>query len=1589
MKKGLILFSILISVVFAAGCEVLDGYELTPVENGESYVFSGETTYTYFIGDELPDYTEIVSLKNGDTVLTIDEEMIDSSNVDLTTVGTYELYFSYKVSEDETVEYTVTITVLDRKKPVVLLTGEDEMTIEVMTDFIDPGYIGYYTDGIEAIVVVKGEVNTSVVGEYELTYEVVEGEVSNSLTRTIHVVDTTGPTIHLNGSNMQYVHVGDSFVDYGVTTTDNYDTDIEVIVQHQVNTNIIGEYEITYQAVDDYGNLSEILDKKVIVTEMEVPSIDIVGGNNNTIEVFSTYQYPEVNVYDDYYSFEDGVFLRTGDVDTNTIGDYEVTYTYTDEEDNVLTKILTVHVVDTENPVITLNGNEEIFVKYYNEFDENGYTVSDNYDQDLEVKVTENFDYINGGTIIYEVIDSSGNKTTVERIITIIDDVDPVINLVGNDIVIVEIYDEYTDEGATIEDAFDSNPTLVTSGYVDAQKVGQYTMIYTGTDASGNETVVTRTVFVVDTEAPVITLNGDEEIVVEYLSDYIDQGATASDNYDIEVTVTTHNLVDTSVLDSYLVTYSAVDEAGNKASTVTRKVIVVDTEAPSGTQLYESIHLLSVKDDLKFLIEVTDNYGLAEECITGYIIYDDQNQVIEEIIDYGTYNIKFTLVDINDNHTDFEISIIINDEITLYESFEDTFDFDYIDPSDLTETSDIPIEILFTEEDDMIICTATSIEFYDGEEFSKIQYLASTHTVIDCRIVNNQLFVLNRDNATYQDVNLYVFDLDGTRVLFKNTGTINPSYIIKLDENGNVYIASKDANNNVFISTYDNELHLNTTFEIPGNFENLRLDNMLVTNDEIYITFLDFSSNPTNYIFRTDLNGNVISSISNVENSRFNDMIEYNDSIIAFNQMGVYIYSKDLLLLDFISFDCYTFYTDAVILDGYLYLATATGGNTCSMFDVHEQGGVIFIKISLETNTILDSFYIDNRIFNDVVLTEHNGQLYLGVKQYKIVSSDGGMMSTYGYYKFDCKTFMTINKTFIETSINNPIDISSLNILSNMNVPLDDLQYSTNVNYEIPGIYNLDLFYFYDSTFYKYSTIIYVNNGGDKPVFDCDGVDTIYLDFTISLDNLPIVCTAFDTEDGDITSDITYEVHKDFLSDFDLISKQSYTVTYQVVDSEYNVSTITLKLYEQDFQEEEVVIYTTVELDNELKAVEFYDDEVQGKLVVTIENINGDGYVKVYDKDLNLVRTKIFEDITLYNIKNYNNELILTISDTTNEYFTNHGLTLDSEAALRCQFLVLDGMLEIQDSSSFYHVDRNLRNYIIEDGVIVEQAGMVLNIFEFSGDYNVYQVSVNEFDEWYQFLLYEGDLYITGKLVDDGNYGPYEDDNYVSSRIVVVKMDYNGNIEWYKTMDNGGYISDVVTINGNIVVPIRSSRYTTVDNYSINLESSYIFFDTDGNFLTALNNKIGLYSLYATYNGDTIYGYGNMNYFVSSRFIDMEVVNKYYYSRFPIGGTIMKSDGSLNVVYQKIWDTYDGLPELGVNSNYVLVKFDCFTISIDSTATIEDFQLLSTVNNASFDIDEMSIRILNEVVINNVTYRYVAYSYGANTFVTVINEVVD
>ncbi len=81
---------------------------------------------------------------------------------------------------------------------------------------------------------------------------------------------------------------------------------------------------------------------------------------------------------------------------------------------------------------------------------------------------------------------------------------------------------------------------------------------------------------IVDNQAPMLVIQGNNPALIQIGTSYVDLGAKVTDNISEGLGVkVSGDIVDTNVKDSYFITYTAIDEAGNVAS-ATREVIVYD-----------------------------------------------------------------------------------------------------------------------------------------------------------------------------------------------------------------------------------------------------------------------------------------------------------------------------------------------------------------------------------------------------------------------------------------------------------------------------------------------------------------------------------------------------------------------------------------------------------------------------------------------------------------------------------------------------------------------------------------------------------------------------------------------------------------------------------------------------------------------------------------------------------------------------------------------------------------------------------------------------------------------------------------------------
>ena len=152
--------------------------------------------------------------------------------------------------------------------------------------------------------------------------------------------------------------------------------------------------------------------------------------------------------------------------------------------------------------MLDLVGDSKVIVKYNEEYKDPG-AKSSYKDENLtdKIKVDTNIDLEHVGTYKYKYdVKYKNQEKSVERIIEVIDDEKPTIELIGQKIVTMVEGNPYKELGAKAKDEYDGDLTdkiEIDTSKLDTKKIGSYKVTYKVTDSSGNTTDIERTVNVV------------------------------------------------------------------------------------------------------------------------------------------------------------------------------------------------------------------------------------------------------------------------------------------------------------------------------------------------------------------------------------------------------------------------------------------------------------------------------------------------------------------------------------------------------------------------------------------------------------------------------------------------------------------------------------------------------------------------------------------------------------------------------------------------------------------------------------------------------------------------------------------------------------------------------------------------------------------------------------------------------------------------------------------------------------------------------------------------------------------------------------
>lgn len=224
------------------------------------------------------------------------------------------------------------------------------------------------------------------------------------------------------------------------------------------------------------------------------------------------------------------------------------------------------------------------------------------------------------------------------------------INLNGSPKETIEYGDTYTEQGATAAfntPASKNVPLNVTiKGSVDSSKLGTYHIHYKA--KKGIFSVQkSREVKIVDTKAPIIELNKIDGYYPKTGETYQEEGFTATDNYDGDITSKIKRTEDKNVI-----TYTVSDSSGNKTS-VQRTIEYNDGIAPTITLNGDSD--ITIKAGTKF-----EDPGCTAKDSHGNDISDSVS-VSDNISTYraGTYTITYSVTDKFGNETSIDRTVTV------------------------------------------------------------------------------------------------------------------------------------------------------------------------------------------------------------------------------------------------------------------------------------------------------------------------------------------------------------------------------------------------------------------------------------------------------------------------------------------------------------------------------------------------------------------------------------------------------------------------------------------------------------------------------------------------------------------------------------------------------------------------------------------------------------------------------------------------------------------------------------------------------------------------------------------------------------------
>ena len=237
---------------------------------------------------------------------------------------------------------------------IIFKDSLSDLVIDVNSNFTPIGVSACYGNkfkcrGID--VSLYNEVDTSLIGDYKVSYVASYGKHKKILVSHVKVVDNIDPVINVE-DELFYVCPNSDKYDIKYDATDNYDGDIS----DKVSMDVLGDV-IKLSVSDSSGNMVS----KIIELRREDninPSINLDGANSIYIPIGSSYSDPGYSAFDNCDGDVTGNVLVNGSV-SNEVGKYVINYSVTDSSGNSSSIDRIVNVYSPNN-----NGSKVIYLTF-------------------------------------------------------------------------------------------------------------------------------------------------------------------------------------------------------------------------------------------------------------------------------------------------------------------------------------------------------------------------------------------------------------------------------------------------------------------------------------------------------------------------------------------------------------------------------------------------------------------------------------------------------------------------------------------------------------------------------------------------------------------------------------------------------------------------------------------------------------------------------------------------------------------------------------------------------------------------------------------------------------------------------------------------------------------------------------------------------------------------------------------------------------------------------------------------------------------------------------------------------------------------